>query len=253
MKWSLSGAGEVKKETEHIVAFLDLLGASEVIQGGKSEIILNKIYDVYQLSIEHWSKDQIFNSFGELKISVFSDNILIARELEPIENKTLTCHRISQILNFLSFIGMFQAIALEHQLMFRGGISIGKLYINSLMVWGSALVSAHWLEEKVAIYPRVVFSDETVNQILFLKPCLLKQDFDGIYYVDFLVSLISQRETLIQKIDQIIKKNRKELKRNTKSQNINQKYDWLESYIQMYREPKSNRIDCFEGILTRIQ
>ena len=81
---------------------------------------------------------------------------------------------------------MFFKELYRKRVVFRGGIAIGKLYMDSKMnfVWGEALVKAHVLEEKTAIYPRVVLSSQIAELNLSSSARVLK-DFDGIHFVDY--------------------------------------------------------------------
>lgn len=46
----------------------------------------------------------------------------------------------------------------------RGGITIGDFYIDDMFVWGAALVKAYELEEKIAVYPRVILDEKNQKQ-----------------------------------------------------------------------------------------
>ena len=52
--------------------------------------------------------------------------------------------------NFITYISVLQGAALKKDFLFRGGIALGQLYMDSStnFVWGKALVEAHQLEEK---------------------------------------------------------------------------------------------------------
>lgn len=123
-----------KQETEHVVAFLDLLGATKKIESEESEKYLNKISAVFELAKHRWPAQDHF-PYENIKCITFSDNIAFAMELtknpttsEVVENEDLSA--IGTIWQFISYIGIFQSCALEYELLFRGGISIGKLYMN---------------------------------------------------------------------------------------------------------------------------
>jgi len=80
----------------------------------------------------------------------------------------------------------------------RGAIATGSLYHNNHFVVGPALVEAYCLERSVAVYPRVVLDNSTVEwwkhefrldedgQGCGHQQCesLVKQDRDGQYFID---------------------------------------------------------------------
>ena len=109
------------------------------------------IYGAYSFAIEMESKLHIF---GNLVFKVFSDNILIAHELDDAGDWYAAYKSVVEFLKH--FLSRF----LCQGVLFRGGITMGMLAINDVMVWGSGLVDVVNLEEKVAIYPRIVISNE---------------------------------------------------------------------------------------------
>lgn len=40
----------------------------------------------------------------------------------------------------------------------RGGITIGELFIDNAVVWGTSLIEAYAIENNLANYPRVIVS-----------------------------------------------------------------------------------------------
>ena len=149
---------EWKHETRHIVAILDLLGASEMIKGDNSEKVMNAIFDMFKAAEDTWPYvEHAPTVLQNIKCVTFSDNIALALELPDamsVEDMNVV------IESFITYISVFQGASLKNGFLFRGGISIGQLYVdsNTNFVWGKALVESHFLEEKTAIYPRVVLS-----------------------------------------------------------------------------------------------
>ena len=184
----MKGADNMKKirksETRHIIAILDLLGASEMIQSNGSEEVMNYIFDSFQSAEAEWPYvKNAPSTIKDIKFVTFSDNIAMALELPD----QLTGKDVKTIVeDFIRYISVFQGALSKKGLLFRGGIAIGKLYMDSKMnfVWGEALVKAHVLEEKTAIYPRVVLSSQIAELNLSSSARVLK-DFDGIHFVDY--------------------------------------------------------------------
>lgn len=230
---------ERKQETEHIIAFLDLLGASEIIMDKnddkKSEDVLNSISELFT------SAEKLFTAPSEkipelqnLKCATFSDNIVFALDLSVIPSDKIE----SAIWEFIIIIAFFQNMALGRDLLFRGGISLGPLYMNPKenFLWGKALVDAHYLEEKVAIYPRVVLSRQFEKKKFNLSPALICMDFDGIYFVNYMPTTLKLFPQKVEKATDLIEK---EYDRASPAGEANewgrerilQKYAWLQRYI----------------------
>ena len=137
-------------EKEYVICYLDVLGTKQIINSKIAEEYFDMIYGAYSFAIEMESKLHIF---GNLVFKVFSDNILIAHELDDAGDWYAAYKSVVEFLKH--FLSRF----LCQGVLFRGGITMGMLAINDVMVWGSGLVDVVNLEEKVAIYPRIVISN----------------------------------------------------------------------------------------------
>ena len=218
---------EEKKMETYLVAYLDFLGASERMKKDNQEL-LTGITQMYNTVKNFIPEDELF--FSNVKVKIFSDNILIAKKLEDYWD--FVEYHSDCIYGMLRIVSMMLVTAQTSlHLMMRGGITIGKLYIDSDFVWGPALVRAHYLESSVANYPRVVidsvvrdFGDLTLSTTRLLKTfglpveehlfekaerfkksdyykislalkenleSLFLQDSDGVYYLDYLGQDIS--------------------------------------------------------------
>lgn len=217
-----------KRETRHIIAMLDLLGTSEIIFGEQSEIVMNGISNIFKDAGTKWPYvENAPTVLQSIKSVTFSDNIALALEL-PDELSEEEMNIV--IENFITYISVFQGAGLKNSLLFRGGIAIGPLYINSEtnFIWGKALVEAHVLEEKTAIYPRVVLSSQ-LQQFELPKTTRILKDFDGMYFVDYFSKTKEKFPDWIEKNKMMIKE--KYVKYEGKER-ILQKYAWLEHYIE---------------------
>lgn len=216
-----------KSETRHIIAILDLLGASEMIQSNGSEEVMNYIFDSFQSAEAEWPYvKNAPSTIKDIKFVTFSDNITMALELPD----QLTGKDMKTIVeDFIRYISVFQGALSKKGLFFRGGIAIGKLYMDSKMnfVWGEALVKAHVLEEKTAIYPRVVLSSQIAELNLSSSARVLK-DFDGIHFVDYFSKIKEIYPEWIEEIKKIVTIN---LNKYRENERILQKYAWLEHYL----------------------
>lgn len=218
----------IKQETAHIVAFLDLLGASEKIMGNESQLVLNIISNLFVQGGSNWP--QLKNAPSEVKVIkyvTFSDNIAFALELPNAPAPSDQTQTVIQ--SFIKYISVFQGAALKSNFLFRGGIALGPLYMNSEenFVWGKALVEAHNLEENSAIYPRIVLSRQLESFDLSRMP-KVRQDFDGMYFVDYLPTIQKVHPDWVEKVKKLIQNQSSK----TDRERILQKYAWLQHYIE---------------------
>jgi len=94
------------------------------------------------------------NSINEFDIKIFSDNVVIAQKVN--EEKLST-----QIISIINLVSSIQFCALlQFDFWLRGGITIGELYIDNSVVWGTGLVDAYNIENSLANYPRVFLSNK---------------------------------------------------------------------------------------------
>ena len=216
-----------KHETRHIIAILDLLGASKMIMGNNSENVMNAISDMFKSAEEVWPyRKSVPLLLHKIKCVTFSDNITLALELPNSMSKD---ELRSVIKDFIAYISVLQGVSLKNGFLFRGGISIGRLYMDSgtNFVWGQALVEAHQLEEKTAIYPRIVLSHQ-LEQFELPDTTKVLKDFDGIFFVDYLSTIKKVFPEWIDKNKEIIQRKYVEY---AGEERILQKYGWLQHYI----------------------
>lgn len=76
----------------------------------------------------------------------------------------------------------------------RGGITIGELFIDNSIVWGTGLIKAYKMENEIAIYPRILVSQELLNIYDSYKQktiniyALIEKDFDGLWFADYMMA-----------------------------------------------------------------
>lgn len=171
----------------HFVAYLDLLAGKHLIKAEEDES-LNRMHSLLQVA-----KDSGAHSanaiFPKCKIKIFSDNIIIACRLTGDPAKDY-----SRILSAFMLVSAIQIVGLEmYHYLFRGAATVGNLFIDSVMVWGSALVRATDMEAALAVYPRVMVDDELLEMLAAdrdagedLSKYSLARDTDGRWYLDYL-------------------------------------------------------------------
>ncbi|TQQ84249.1 hypothetical protein EXD82_07910 [Peptacetobacter hominis] len=223
--------------SNRVVAFIDILGFKNLVSNPTNQ---NKIFSLMQyLKSEKNRNYKTEYSLSDLgrEITIFSDSIVISYDLSFK----------GQIFYILLDIIHFQLDIANMGILLRGGVSIGSLYHNKEIVFGPAMINAYNLESKNAIYPRIILDSEIFNFVsynpsLHYTPAeeleyilsLLKQDFDGFYFTDFLnqYTELDKPENifiLINKLKNIIHN----YLHNVKSPlEVKQKYIWLDGYIK---------------------
>lgn len=171
------------KTQEHIVAFIDILGAKSKIQE-EVNVSLNVVHNAYNEALEFLNT--LYRGDIELlkpQIRIFSDNIVVA---VPTNIKG----EVSALMSVIVYSGLIQHQFLHHKYLVRGGISIGNFFIDDIMLWGTALTQAYEMESSIAIYPRIVLDPVLVVKLnIFKNDVLLRwlsQDVDKLLYIDYM-------------------------------------------------------------------
>ena len=223
------------KEKSHIICYIDFLGSKEILSQGGQLVFFENIHDSFAFAMKFESKLEIFSG---LKFKTFSDNILIAYEIEDVDDKDKVFYAYMKILNFLR---TFAPRFIKQGILFRGGITIGNLALNDIMVWGNGLVDAVNIEENISIYPRIVISDKLLDIFNLYKldnyefeekfSCL--SDLDGCWFVDYIEyrEPSTSEDTIKEGYFAILEKIKTE-----KRKRILQKYIWHKNYLLRAKE-----------------
>ena len=211
----------------YVVAFVDVLGAAAWIRRDVDGS-LNTVHRVYEKSLALYNL--LLAERINLDISIFSDNIVMAREVD----EKCTLDRAFKAVHLMAAI--IQGNFLFEGVLSRGGIAYGKFYIDDLMVWGDALTSAYHLESTVAIFPRIVIDPKLAKKLNLLEQSaenaklLITQDWDGMLFVDYL------QEKLIRDYDLVLLKEigkfEERLLECNSDVKIMQKLIWHSNYIE---------------------
>jgi hypothetical protein len=238
---------------DHIVLFLDFLGFSEASvqfdDDRQVEILelLRAISDLrseFNVKNEHRDDGSIQTTLKPT-VTTFSDHIVISYPIERMETDVLKGSSDFLVINQISlYVSIIAASALKIGFLIRGGIAKGKLYHADGVVFGEALVKAYRLESHVAIYPRVVVSDDIVGNIQARLSPWVKRDFDGLSCVDyFLDSVIrasppgeeyaQNTQTWFREIIQQLKRNIDRLKSLENSNAARAKWIWFAKQLHV--------------------
>lgn len=249
---------------------MDFLGSRKNIKEN-ANLLLRDILSLFITAKEELEKTSSDFPYGQIKHRIFSDNIIVSCELD--DNLLNNKFRIGMILQFAA---SFQKGALRKGYLLRGGITIGKYFCNDVLVWGSALVEAVGLEEKVALYPRIIINQDVIDETrktdyeqekrknqydsIISSYCEMfyKEDIDKMVFLDYLrgtdkeeekfcvpgTILYTGNELWISEIEDIISSiiiN----KESEKVPRIQQKLGWQINYLTQYLQEVKEREESF--------
>lgn len=138
------------KTSNYIIAYLDILGAKQMICNDDNFDFLNHLNMFMEDAIQE-SGGGVFLKKEKIFVKIFSDNILLAIELK--ENDEEKDHKMAVLFNTVANI--YNEI-LRYGYLLRGAIIEGEFFYNDIIVYGKGLVEAVQLEEKVADVPRIL-------------------------------------------------------------------------------------------------
>ena len=218
------------------VAFLDMLGFSNICK--HKSMPCNDVLKILSFNsvinnsiIENVENNKVAKQFfpkemtESIYYSIMSDSIFIATP----DNK-------SGLQYILQICCIIQNYLLENSILLRGGISKGEFYGFEDIAFGPALIDAHYIEEKIAIYPRIILSNGVLNDIdaensIYAKLLYNQSKDDSLCYVNHLnpLELLRMDSTpeKLRKIQNFIE----EGCHNTNSK-IRIKYHWVKNYYE---------------------
>ena len=263
---------EIKTEryiySDCVLAYLDILGFTEVVKRSKKDSKLIKEL------VEKLGIGRVFvNSSSKGRDSVDIRNFFFSDSFVFIIKKKEHLPHLFLVIRYL------QDWLWKSDLCLRGAVVKGKMYWpepTENIILGPAMIKAYELESKIAIYPRIIIDEKLVKIIrkeeIVASPLskegvitnFIKRDEDGIYFFDILNPKITRKknekiannngnlriswdphgednyEALINHLKKCVDKKLKDnkIKRNPE---LKQKYEWLQTYINSVREIYESR------------
>lgn len=192
--------------SNYYLAYLDILGTKDIVTKDRDDRYLNELNKIYERAI---NTKLAINDWNHLHINakIFSDNILLFVKADKQNNE----ETLSSLISLASII---QCEALTKGYLLRGSITYGNFFENERFVHGQALINAVILEEKNAVYPRIIIDNNcldcftlitTIDEnckncnlteriqdrcVKFCSKKIVKQDNDGFYFVNSYLSHI---------------------------------------------------------------
>lgn len=233
-----------------ITLFLDILGFKQLVFENRQDIIL----DVLKTAQE-FHKREPFSLSETMRVSAFSDHILISDV--PGTSK----EGFVFIMKYAAFLWW---LFIAKGVLVRGGISVGNLYHEQGIVFGDSLIEAFSIESDIAIYPRIVITEDVYDGLIHyylpkhdivklkkhgFKSGFVVQDFDGVRYVnvfhdelEFPIEIFPQHildgiastsltfDQIKEVLAEVVNNHLKKMPKNA-SPNIKAKFDWLSSSL----------------------
>ena len=245
---------------QRIVAFIDILGfralLDETISKDGADISsrIDEVVRAYESIREIWDLDKKSESlspstYSSKQVTIFTDSIVVSFKAEEPSEVFFTLLEIKWLIMRL----------LNHRILCRGAVTLGKLIHKDEYIFGPALVEAYTLESRAALYPRVILDrniveagatfkskDHTSKQELEYVESLLERDSDGMYYVDYFYKAQSELDdpnydfpAYIQNLGEVIRKGLMGSSHHSKA-DLRVKYSWMrERYNKMVEKVTS--------------
>ena len=233
------------KTTPYFVAYLDLLAGKQLMQTHEDES-LNQLHSLLQVAKESCSHSNKA-LFPNCKVKIFSDNIIIACKLTGKIERDL-----SKINSALTLVSAIQIVGMEmYHYLFRGGATIGNLFIDDIMVWGNALVRAYDLENSLALYPRIIVDIPLLDMLTMdqdittgdYSKYAITLDTDNMYYLDYLKSYCQLTITAKYRMKLIEESYIYYMERlPSEADYVRQKLSWQVSYLKRYIENNNEEL-----------
>lgn len=222
------------KTEQYAVAFIDFLGVKEMMANdsdGKLLIVFRAACD----AATHMCRKILSSDEEQITIKMFSDNVVLCRRVySPASHSDDIAGALRRVTMAAS---MFQFFILDTMgALVRGGVTVGQLYIDSMMVWGQSLVDAYRLENETAVYPRIIL-DPKLNEGDFctglLKDEAIALDDDGKYYLDYIHTVwkFHRPKSYEESLSRFQKTNFEEMSSHCDLPAVMQKRQWQERYL----------------------
>jgi hypothetical protein len=202
------------------VLFLDILGMREITRAPAEEVE-RRLRDLDR-AVTDMSRDYL-EPTSPFPAAFFSDAFVVAA---PIEDEAEEQETVQELL-FQTALLQLNFLAAGFYV--RGGVSIAPFHIRNRLIFGPALVEAYELESAVAIYPRVVLSDE-VAALAERPNSLLVSDREGRTFVNYLDLVFDDPDGGSRVVeahrDMVVAR----LRRHDDRKGVWEKYRWVAEY-----------------------
>lgn len=185
--------------TNHFVLFLDFLGVKDAASNWEEERAAGLIAVLKTIAAARAPFDMDGESLpdGSYKFKVtaetstFSDHIVASYPV-PVDTQMPIDLSMGMYLKLSQdMVSKIAVEALNIGVLVRGGLTMGRLYHTDGVVFGEAMIDAHRLEDRVAIFPRVAVSSRIYANLPVGQRTRLVQDTDGIWHLNYFSNMLA--------------------------------------------------------------
>jgi hypothetical protein len=174
-----------------VVTFIDVLGFTELVRSDPSGDEVLRVASSFRL---YGTEDLDGRRASQRGTAIqFSDCVLRCTPPRE-EDEGVSSLDILEEIEDLTYL---QGELAAQGILLRGGIAVGPAHIGADGVFGPAVVDAYTLENKHALYPRIVLHPDVTNRFsteghsgrgVYAKDQVLltRASDDGLYFVDYL-------------------------------------------------------------------
>ena len=248
---------------ECIVTFIDILGFRDILYS-KTAAEVRELLSFFRKETEpdesqdYWSN---VRSASAVKTEIVSDAVVRARTIH-------TDYKAGALFQELLDLVFIHADCIKNGILIRGALTIDNVHVGKQLegpIFGPGLVKAYQMEEREAVYSRIIVDDEVIDRFRNDKSLwweghsqsqeaasvndLLKSDEAGLNYVDYLGTIKREMEDYAVYLEFL--KGHKELIENGSSMGlgrvVRRKYAWLKNYHnrQFSEEMNNPHLDDF--------
>jgi hypothetical protein len=178
-----------------LLTYLDIMGFKKLIDDSRRDAsnvdliidILKKTQKRAAITYPRFVSSRA--TVDAMKLRNFSDLIL---RVTPIGVSPISLKRAIE-MECLILTSIQCELFLESGILLRGAMYVDDLYFEDDIVFGPALVNAYQLEDKVAVFPRIIIDPKSC--LLHAEEPLLptigefiQRGDDGVYFIDYLHS-----------------------------------------------------------------
>jgi len=136
------------------IAYFYILGyKNDILQGDEMRKIqllnlINSSISLLNQIIEMFNKS---DNRIDIKLKVFSDNFLLCTEKDYIA--------------LLEIVGCMQSALFSFNTSIRGALCYDELLFENEFVFGKGLINAHFIEDEIAVFPRIIIDNSFITGI----------------------------------------------------------------------------------------
>ncbi len=170
--------------TECFVAFLDILGFKKYIDKAECQEIYEVFSEILNFKASPLVKE--YPAYDNIKITIMSDSIIVYIDSSITDAFLALTDVCSQM--------QIKLMNRAEPILLRGGIAKGSLYHKDNILYGKGLTSAYILENTLAVYPRIIFTETTRQEglknvgklyLFDYNQQFYHKDEDDLYFIDY--------------------------------------------------------------------